>query len=171
MEKNRDLMQPWVPYISLLLACLQALPSAAHRILYRGIRKPIFELKGSYNEGDEIQVGWLPVCIHLHMIATNLVMLHLPIDWYTSGPRFLRRRLLLLFCKTRSPYFYLFLHAVFPSQLNTWSPILALTYRRSDVSRPDWSSHLVCGGAASTLQPRHPGKILLFNSAKICCIF
>ena len=76
MEKSRELLEPWVPYISLLLACLQALPPAEHQIVFRGVRKPILELPGSYNEGDEIQVMLLlRAYIHL-LIAINLVPLH-----------------------------------------------------------------------------------------------
>jgi hypothetical protein len=56
MEQDRSLVEPWVPYISLILECLQIIPPSEYLMLYRGVRKAISELKGSYKVGEEVQV-------------------------------------------------------------------------------------------------------------------
>ncbi len=56
MEQDRSLVGPWVPYISLMLECLKIIPPSDYILLYRGVKKPISELKGSYNVGEEVQV-------------------------------------------------------------------------------------------------------------------
>jgi hypothetical protein len=55
MEEDRDLVRPWIPYISLLLDCLKEIPPSDYILLYRGLRMPISELKGSFNVGDQVQ--------------------------------------------------------------------------------------------------------------------
>ena len=56
MEQDRTLVEPWVPYISLLLECQKMIPPSDYLLLYRGVKKSISELKGSYKVGEEVQV-------------------------------------------------------------------------------------------------------------------